>query len=355
MQESNAITDNIKNYYGKVLETNRDLKTNACCTADAIPLHLKDKLARINGEILDKFYGCGSPIPSELKGRTVVDLGCGSGRDVYLVSQLVGEAGRVVGVDMTREQLDVAERHLDEQMKVFGYSKPNVSFVHGQIEDLSAIDSDSVDVVISNCVINLSPHKEKVFSEIFRVLKPGGELYFSDVFSGRRLPEPLSGHSLLQAECLAGAMYIEDFRRMLRGVGCLDYRTVSTSTIEVQDGELEALVKPVDFYSITVRAFKIAELEDICEDYGQVAVYRGSLENEPHQFVLDDHHVFETGRGVPVCGNTASMLSQSRFAQHFTLHGDRSTHFGPFDCGPQQTGLKSKANSGNAPSSGACC
>ena len=123
--------------------------------------------------------------------RSVLDLGCGTGRDVYIVSKLVGESGHVIGVDMTPEQLSVAERHKDGQMKRFGYKVPNVEFLQGYIEDLGSlgIEDGSVDIVISNCVINLSPDKEKVFSEISRVLKKGGELYFSDVFADRRVPE----------------------------------------------------------------------------------------------------------------------------------------------------------------------
>ncbi len=190
-------------------------------------------------------------------------------------------------------------------------------------------------MVISNCVINLSPDKRAVFNEIFRVLKPGGELYFSDVFADRRIPAHLTGHPVLYGECLGGALYIEDFRRLLHDLGCLDYRVVSSRRIAIEDPEVEARVGNINFYSMTIRAFKLPEsLEDICEDYGQVASYNGTIPEAPHTFVLDDHHVFETGRAVPVCGNTAAMVFETRYGQHFRLIGDRSVHYGAFDCAP---------------------
>ena len=142
--------------------------------------------------------------------------------------------------------------------------------------------------------------------EIFRVLKPGGELYFSDVFAGRRVPQPLTEDPVVLGECLGGALYIEDFRRILRDVGCVDYRVVSKRRIALSNPEIERKAGMVDFYSVTVRAFKL-DLEDRCEDYGQVATYRGTAWAAPHRFVLDDHHTFVTGKPHPVCGNTAAM------------------------------------------------
>jgi SAM-dependent methyltransferase len=182
--EHHGVTQSVKDYYGRVLQSSTDLKTSACCIGDELPRHHKAILAEIEDEVLARFYGCGSPLPPGLEGAVVLDLGCGSGRDAYLASKLVGAEGRVIGVDMTDEQLDVARRHESAQMKRFGFVEPNVDFRQGYIEDLAAagVEDESVDVVISNCVINLSPDKERVFSEIFRVLKPGGELYFSDVF-----------------------------------------------------------------------------------------------------------------------------------------------------------------------------
>ena len=135
----------------------------------------------------------------------MLDLGCGTGRDSYILASLVGEQGHVIGIDMTDEQLIVANEHVPSMMEKFGFRQPNVDFRQGYIEDLQTpgIEDNSIDVVISNCVINLSPHKEEVFREIFRVLKPGGELLFSDVFSGQRIPAPLKDDPVLMGECLS--------------------------------------------------------------------------------------------------------------------------------------------------------
>ena len=351
-QNGNSTHEVVQEYYGRQLSGSRDLKTSACCTTDNLTLTHRKILSEIDEEILDKFYGCGSPIPPALEGRTVLDLGCGTGRDVYLISKLVGSQGFVIGVDMTDEQLNIARKHVDSQMDRFGFPKPNVDFRKGYIEELRTvgIEDNSVDVVVSNCVINLSPDKEAVFSEIFRVLKPGGELYFSDVFAGRRIPQHLKNDPVLYGECLSGALYIEDFRRLLRDLGVLDYRVYSSRKLSIDEPEIEARVGMIDFYSMTIRAFKLDTLEDICEDYGQVATYNGGIPDSLHQFVLDDHHIFITGKPMLVCGNTASMLRETRFGKYFTVTGDRSTHFGPFDCKPIASPGTTESEVG-----GSCC
>lgn len=342
----------LRDYYGKILQKTGDLKTSACCCVDeSLPPAVKAALAEINDDVLARFYGCGSPLPPLLDGCTVLDLGCGAGRDAYLASRLVGPRGRVIGVDMTAEQLEVARRNLESQTRRFGYDRPNVEFRHGFIEDLRAIgvEDDSVDVVISNCVLNLSPDKPAVFSEIFRVLKPGGELYFADVFADRRVPERFQDDQVLHGECLAGAMYREDFRRLIRGLGCLDSRVLSSRRIALGSPEIEAMIGMIGFSSVTVRAFKL-ELEDICEDYGQVATYRGTIDDHPHFFDLDDHHRFFAGKPMLVCGNTAAMAQDTRYGTHFEVQGDRTVHYGAFDCAPGAA--KGEGTTGTG---GACC
>lgn len=341
----------LRDYYGTLLQDSTDLKTGACCSTDeGLSPRIKAALAEIEDEVLSRFYGCGSPLPPLLDGCTLLDLGCGAGRDAYTASRLVGAEGRVIGLDMTEEQLAVARRNLDAQMKRFGYPQANVDFRQGFIEDLrsAGIEDGSIDVVISNCVLNLSPDKAAAFAEIFRVLKPGGELYFSDVFAGRRVPQRFHGDPVLHGECLAGAMYREDFRRLLGKLGCLDYRTITSRRIALESPEIEAEIGMIDFYSVTVRAFKL-ELEDLCEDYGQIAIYRGTIPDWPHWFDLDDHHRLHKGKPMLVCGNTAAMLQDTRYGAHFTLSGDRSVHYGLFDCGP---GDEQAAHVGGG---GACC
>ena len=339
----------VKEYYGKILKTKKDLKTSACCSADSLPENLRRIVQKIDSEITDKFYGCGAVIPPLLEGCRVLDLGCGTGRDCFIVSYLAGEGGFVIGVDMTDEQLKIARKHIDGQMKKFGFLEKNLEFKKGYIEELKEIGirDNSIDVVISNCVINLSPDKESVFREIFRVLKPGGELYFSDVFSSRRIPEDLKSDEVLYGECLGGALYIEDFRRLLEKLGCPDYRLVNKNKIILSDPRMKEKTQGLDFYSMTIRAFKLADLEDRCEDYGQIAVYRGTIPGHPDQFILDDHHIFLKAKPMPVCGNTAAMLEKTRYAKHFKLIGDRATHYGQFCCSAKDKEEKSTG--------GACC
>lgn len=144
-------------------------------------------------------------------------------------------------------------------------------------------------------------------------------------------------------------MYTEDFRRLLYKLGCQDVRRMSASPITINNAEMESQAGLSKFYSITVRAFKM-DLEDRCEDHGQSAVYLGNLPESPGYFDLDDHHRFEAHRPMLVCGNTARMLEESRFQKYFKVTGDRSKHFGLFDCGPEAI-----ASTVAAAAPGACC
>ena len=346
------IIENVKEYYGKQLKSKNDLVSSSCCCTDAPPAAIREILPLIADEILDRFYGCGSPLPPLLNGMTVLDLGCGTGRDVYIVSKLVGESGLVIGVDMTTEQIETAKKYQEEQRVRFGFKVSNVRFYQGYIEDLKSIgiEDQSIDVVISNCVINLSPAKEQVFKEIYRILKPGGELYFSDVFADRRIPEQLAADPVLRGECVSGALYTEDFRRIMAKCGWADFRYANIRGIDLQSEEMEAKIGFAAFSSRTVRAFKLDDIEDICEDYGQVALYDGSIPGNPHYFDLDDHHRFFTGKPMLVCGNTASMISKTRYGKAFKVIGDRSVHFGAFaGCGSDGV------NSGDPTESSSCC
>ncbi|GAB4133881.1 MAG: methyltransferase domain-containing protein [Ignavibacteriales bacterium] len=355
MKEETITVDQIhsvvQKYYSTEVKSARDLKTSACCISDSLPLWQREIIKQIEPETLDKFYGCGSPIPSVVEGKTVLDLGCGTGRDVYLVSKIVGENGFVIGVDMTDEQLEVANKYKNHHAEKFGYSKSNVDFRKGFIEDLKScgIEDNSIDIVISNCVINLAENKDEVFKEIFRVLKPGGELFFSDVFADRRIPLELKNDPVLYGECLSNAMYTEDFRRMLLELGINDFRILSSRKISLDNPEIENKIGFINFYSNTVRVFKLYNLEDKCEDYGQIAKYNGTIENHPHFFDLDDHHHFETGKPMLVCGNTFDMLNSTRLSHHFELIGDKSKHFGLFSCG------NIEVKNDNACSTGTCC
>lgn len=343
----------VKEYYGETLSSSEDLKTDACCSIDYYPDHVKAALSEIHPEVMDKFYGCGSPIPDSVAGLTVLDLGCGSGRDCYVLSKLVGETGKVIGLDMTDKQLEVANRHVGYHREKFGYKESNVVFKKGQIEDLSSIGlaDNSIDLVVSNCVINLSPEKERVFKEIFRVLKPGGELFFSDIFSDCRIPAELAKDQVLLGECLGGALYWEDFRRLMSKLGCQDFRTTTARPLSIDNDDIVKQLDGIGFISATVRAFNI-ELEDRCEDFGQSATYLGTIPESPEHFDLDDHHRLEKGEKFRVCGNSFDMLAQTRFAKHFEFEGDKSRHLGLFDCGPSGVELQGEDC---CPPSGGCC
>jgi SAM-dependent methyltransferase len=344
------IIEQVKEYYGKQLQSKNDLQTSACCAIDKPPAEIRAILPLIADEIHARFYGCGSPLPPLLEGMTLLDLGCGTGRDVYIASKLIGQSGCVIGVDMTVEQIETAIKYQDEQRERFGFKTSNVKFMQGYIEDLKSlgIEDNSVDVVISNCVINLSPAKANVFEEIYRVLKPGGELFFSDIFVDRRIPESLTNDSVLHGECLSGALYVEDFRRLMAKIGWVDFRYTEVRELELDNEEIEKLLGFATFSSRTIRAFKLSDLEDICEDYGQVAWYDGSIPASPHYFDLDDHHRFFKNKPMLVCGNTASMISNTRYGKAFKVIGNRDVHYGVFeDCAPG-------SNNETTPS-GSCC
>jgi len=326
--------ETVQDYYGRQLQSSADLKTTACCDISAIPAWLKPLLANIHPEVLARYYGCGLVCPPLLEGCRILDLGCGSGRDVYALAQLVGPNGSVVGVDMTPEQLAIAKSRQAWHVDRFGYD--NVHFRLAYIEHLDELDlqPNSFDVIVSNCVVNLSPDKPAVLAGVHRLLKPGGEFYFSDVYADRRVPQAVREDPVLYGECLGGAMYWNDFLRLAQGAGFADPRLVEDRPLLITDEELAARVGNLRFFSATYRLFKLAALESACEDYGQAVIYRGSIPHHPQRFVLDKHHAIETGRVFPVCGNTWRMLRETRFAEHFEFIGDFSRHFGLFEgCG----------------------
>jgi SAM-dependent methyltransferase len=343
----------VKDYYGKQLKTTADLRTSACCDASQMPGWLKPLLERIHPEVTARYYGCGLVCPALLEGLSVLDLGCGSGRDVYAIAQLVGERGRVVGVDMTEEQLAVADAHREHHRQLFGFARDNVEFRLGYIERLDALDlaEASFDVAVSNCVINLSTDKEAVLRQVHRLLKPGGELYFSDIYADRRVPAELRNDPVLYGECLGGALYWNDFQYLARRCGFADPRLVEDRPVALTDPALAARVGNTRFYSATYRLFKLDGLEPECEDYGQAVVYRGGIARQETRFVLDKHHAIEAGRVFPVCGNTWRMLADTRFAPYFDFIGDFSHHYGIFaGCGG---GLPFDADEAGAASG--CC
>ena len=195
--------------------------------------------------------GCGNPVAmaSLKEGETVLDLGSGAGFDCFLASQRVGKKGKVIGIDMTPEMIDRAR----ENARKDNYT--NVEFRLGEIENLPVADN-TVDVIISNCVINLSTDKPRVFSEAFRTLKPGGRLMVSDIVLLKELPEFLKESVEAYVGCVAGAMKRGDYVRTIRDAGFRDVRIVEQSTLPLDlltsDPNTQAVVKSMEVPEKTV-------------------------------------------------------------------------------------------------------
>ncbi|XP_025966115.2 arsenite methyltransferase isoform X2 [Dromaius novaehollandiae] len=309
-----------QDYYGKELQRSEDLKTNACVTPAVcrVPKAARAALERIHEEVVARYYGCGLVLPERLESCCVLDLGSGSGRDCYLLSQLVGEKGHVTGIDMTAGQVEVAKKHIAYHMDKFGYRKPNVDFIQGYMEKLGDVGlaDESYDIVISNCVINLSPDKRAVLREAYRVLKPGGEMYFSDVYASQRLSEAARAHRVLWGECLAGALCWRELYGIAQEVGFSPPRLVAASPIAIGHEELQSIVGDCRFVSATFRLFKVPA-------GGRAgpgrAVYNGGIAEHERELAFDANFTFKEGEAVDVDADTAAILRSSRFAEDFSI------------------------------------
>jgi len=208
----------VQDYYA---EAAVEVKGEICCP---VPVDRR-ALAHIPHRLLERSYGCGSPVfaAEVAEGESVVDLGSGGGIECFAAAAMVGPAGRVIGVDMTPEMLELADSAREEVADRLGYS--NVTFVRGYLEALPLADA-SADLVISNCVINLSPEKLRVFAEVLRVLRPGGRMVISDISAGGAVPEEVRFNPRLQAECLGGAPERGELLRMLTKLGFERVRTL---------------------------------------------------------------------------------------------------------------------------------
>ena len=178
--------------------------------------------------------------------------------------------------------------------------------------------------------INLLKDKKAILKKVHTLLKEGGEFYFSDVYSNRRLGEELKTNKLLHGECLGGALYVNDFITYAIQAGFVEPRLVSSKEIEILDPNIKELLGNVKFYSLTYRLWKIENLDSVCEDYGQSIIYKGGIEYCKAEFLLDANHLFEINRPEHVCKNTADMLMKTRYKKYFELQGNSNTHFGEF-------------------------
>jgi len=308
-----------------------------CCPVDYNPKYLK----QIPSEVIEKDYGCGDPSEWVEKGDTVLDLGSGTGKICFIASQVVGPEGRVIGVDMTDAMLEVADRNAPIVAEKIGHA--NVEFRKGRIQDLALdlnllgqelesapvknanswlemesvaerlrreqtmIPDGSIDVVVSNCVLNLvEPQlKEQMFQEIFRVLKKGGRAVISDIVADEEVPEHLQKDDHLWSGCISGAMTEDAFLKAFEDVGFYGVEYVKF------ESEPWQTVEGIEFRSVTVRAWK--GKEGACMERNQAVIYKG-----PFKKVLDDDgHAMERGKRYAVCEKTYQIYQKPPYAGFF--------------------------------------
>ena len=309
--------------------------------------------------ILDIDYGCGDPTVYAEEGMTVLDLGSGSGKHAFMIARKVGPEGKVIGIDKTAQMLELSRGAVSEVTAALGYDKPNVVFHRGHIEDLrvdldhledylaqhpvssydelDALDrhiderpmvrDESVDLVVSNCVLNLvrDDAKNQLIREIFRVLKRHGSVAISDIVSDREVPEALKKDLDLWTGCLSGAWRRDRFLDAFAEAGFYGIREESSRLWKTVEG--------INFFSVTIRAWK--GKQGPCYETGRAAMYRGPFS----QITDDDGHVYVRGRFHPVCEKTAELLTRPPYAGHFVVteaQGSADDKI-PFDCSGGQT------------------
>ncbi len=315
----------------------KEVQPTLCCPVSYDTALLK----MLPQEIIDKDYGCGDPSRYVRPGDTVLDLGSGGGKICYMAAHLVGETGRVIGVDMTDDMLALARKYQDEMAGKLGGNR--VEFLKGHIQDLALnveemetylaanpinnaadlarleawqhqqrkntpmIADNSVDLIISNCVLNLVSDEQKaqLVSEIFRVLKPGGRVAISDIISDEVSPVHLKEDAHLWSGCISGAFQEKEFIDAFLDAG---FQAVS---YDKWDGEPWQVVEGIEFRSATLLATKPSR--EACLDYGHAVIYRGPF-SEVHD---DDNHVFYRGERMAVCERTYKFLTEGPYADHF--------------------------------------
>ncbi|MFA6052686.1 MAG: methyltransferase domain-containing protein [Methylobacter sp.] len=312
-------------------------QADLCCPVD----YDRELLAILPQEIIDKDYGCGDPSRYVKKGDVVLDLGSGSGKICYMAAQLVGESGKVIGVDMNDDMLALARKYQDEMAEKLGSNR--VEFVKGQIQDLALdlaamdkhltqnpvhnandiialrswqekqrkesplIQDNSVDLVVSNCVLNLvhDSDKEQLIQEIFRVVKPGGRVAISDIVSDELVPEHLKQDQHLWSGCISGALQEHEFLEAFINAGFI---AVSYDKWENRPWQV---VEGLEFRSVTITAVK--PQDEPCLDKGHAVIYRG-----PYSEVYDDEgHVYYRGQRMAVCERNYNLLTGEAYGNDF--------------------------------------
>ena len=268
MPADNDVKRLVKNKYGQIAKNSTANNHCGCyCCSDQDTEEdltlFKDDYTQLEGYVAKADLGLGCGIPTQFAnikpGDTVVDLGSGAGNDVFVARSIVGNDGKVIGIDLTDEMIAQAEKN---NLKM-GYS--NVEFHHGDIENLP-LESDTADVVVSNCVLNLVPDKQKSFEEIYRILKPGAHFCISDIVSSGKLPESLKTSAELYVGCIAGALDIDHYQEIIKDAG-FNKMVINKKQKVILSGELmqkylsaeemnELAGKEIGIYSITITAYK---------------------------------------------------------------------------------------------------
>ena len=288
----------VRDFYGKAAE---QPKPELCCPTKFDPA----EVGHIPAAVIERFYGCGSPVSlADLReGEAFLDLGSGAGIDVFIAAKKVGPTGRAIGIDMTDPMLAVANENRPIVAEKLGYD--STEFRKGFLEAIPA-DDRSVNVVTSNCVVNLSPDKEKVFAEIWRILKDNGRVVIADIVSEGEVPPHLKTNPELWGECTVGALTAEGFVAGLERAGFYGIEVLKKSYWKSIEGH--------PFYSMTVRGWKFEKTAG-CVFRGQRAVYLG-----PGKAFMDEEgHTFPRGFEVEVCTDTATKLSHAPYAGTFNV------------------------------------
>jgi len=271
----------------------------------------------VHPEVAARYYGCGLVIPPGVQGARVLDLGSGSGRDCYALSKLVGSSGEVVGVDMTSEQIEVANQYIEHHTLKFGYDKPNVTFVQGYIDNLvgAGLRPDYFDIVVSNCVVNLTPDKKAVLSEVYKILKPGGELYFSDVYTDTQLSEEIRKDKVLWGECISGALHWSTLHSLAKEVGFTKPYLVSCSPINIDRDDFKQILGDAKFCSATYRLFKLPVNHKKVS--GGKVIYNGEIPGHEDTFTFDYRTELRAGDPACLSGELVTVLNSSRLNGEF--------------------------------------
>lgn len=288
----------VREFYGKAAEQPQQ---ELCCPT-SYPV---DDISHIPKDVIDRFYGCGSPISiaGATPGETVVDLGSGAGIDCFIAAKYVGASGKVIGVDMTDQMLGVANECRSAVSRNLGYDV--VEFRKGFLEEIP-VEGNSVDLITSNCVINLSPDKKQVFKGMWDILKDHGRIVISDIVSEREVPPHITTNDRLWGECLAGALTEEQFISYLEQAGFYG--------IQILKKDYWKNVENYRFFSVTVRGYKFGKKEG-CVFIGQKAIYNGPLK----AIIDEEGHLFPRGEAVEICTDTAEKLSNPPYAGMFTV------------------------------------